>query len=281
MLAISQFQWFVPQNGYEAVDAAKGRAIVAGTWLDWITGMPARWYAPLREEPSLFKNFASLNPTENEFLAFANKYGWLGRGTATHGNVKSNESIDLWEFHHFKLRRAVALWEMSRRGDFKGLKKFLEWYPGNENGFPAGWHYDDQPYGTGRIPDLPGIPYREDDVFTPAVVRLQSMVNEKLEENSCPGIVHSSEGGRPSLQIIPKNLLGAMWLQLAAAMAGSKEYRACADCGKWFEISRDGRAGRGGTMRKLYCNSACKLRDFRRKKAEKITAKQTKSKRKK
>jgi hypothetical protein len=68
-------------------------------------------------------------------------------------------------------------------------------------------------------------------------------------------------------------LLSAAWLQLAQAIAGNHTYRACKECGDWFEISSrsDGR-----TARRLFCSDACKSRDYRRQRQAAVRGKSQK-----
>ena len=62
------------------------------------------------------------------------------------------------------------------------------------------------------------------------------------------------------LQITPKNLLAAMWLQFAQAVTGDKEYRQCKQCGKPFEISL---APEGMRKSREYCTDPCRFKAYR------------------
>ncbi len=63
------------------------------------------------------------------------------------------------------------------------------------------------------------------------------------------------------LQFMPTNLLGAIWLQFAQAISGSKKHRACAACGQRFEVSPD-----KFRKSKFYCGDACRARMYRSRK---------------
>jgi endogenous inhibitor of DNA gyrase (YacG/DUF329 family) len=95
----------------------------------------------------------------------------------------------------------------------------------------------------------------------PATFLVQRWINEKLEKNASPRLLFNPDLGTQVVNIVPHNLLGAMWLQLAEAIAGNKQHRPCKECGKWMEISteEDGRSAR-----RLFCSDACKSRDYRR-----------------
>jgi len=82
----------------------------------------------------------------------------------------------------------------------------------------------------------------------------------KLSGRPLPAETHMSR------MIVPKNLLGALWLQLENAIAGNIEYRNCKGCGSPFEVSV--LAGRSD---KWYCHDLCRckaLRERRKQAAE-------------
>jgi hypothetical protein len=71
-------------------------------------------------------------------------------------------------------------------------------------------------------------------------------------------VVLSAEGGaRPTMVLQPPNLLSAIYLQLATAVAGGNSIRACAECNKWFHT------GIGDKVRRsvaIFCSEECKNR---------------------
>ena len=66
-----------------------------------------------------------------------------------------------------------------------------------------------------------------------------------------------------STRILPHNLIGALWLQLALAVEQSKSYRQCFECAKWFEV-----APGVGRPEKQYCSDACRMRAYRKRKTD-------------
>lgn len=56
------------------------------------------------------------------------------------------------------------------------------------------------------------------------------------------------------IHIVPRSLLAAIWLQCARVLTVNPTFRACENCGKWFESSAD-------TKRKQtkYCSDSCKV----------------------
>jgi hypothetical protein len=99
---------------------------------------------------------------------------------------------------------------------------------------------------------------------------VQGWVNKKLEGQATPRLFHHLDLGQLVMQIVPSNLLAAMWLQLAHAIAGNKQYRACRECGNWFEISSE---DDGLTARREFCSDPCKSRDYRRRREQALALK--------
>jgi hypothetical protein len=240
-------------------------------------------YWPLRDEPSLFCNFCALDLTPENVLNFANHYGWLGIGggpaqlwwapveeeevTAHRLQAQEKREFDTqpealpdWHTAQSALRDPLNLWIMIKDRDIEGLSKMFQWSTEWQ-----GWQYrlvGDKCVPVGQAPQL-----EPNSILPAAAIALQRRINPWLESQTVPRIVYDPDAGTQLLKIVPRNLYGAMWLQLAGAVTGEKEYRACKDkaCGQWFEVSP---GQRGGTKRKVYCSTTCKVRDFRRSQEE-------------
>ena len=81
---------FAPDNqtGLSAEDRAETRFLVPNPM-----EVPHHWrYPPLRKNPTLYKEFASLEPTEEAYASFADQYGDLGLGVlidaSTHPDIE-------------------------------------------------------------------------------------------------------------------------------------------------------------------------------------------------
>lgn len=270
---VFDFRWSVPTGGFQWVESEKGKFLTDGglrsAFPDGVfQGQLLSVYSPLREEPALFRNFAAMTPNEESILAFANQYGVLGIAEPLAG-LKSGERLAGWISHHARLSHAIALWDMVCRRNEKGLAQFFQWDPN------AGrWRYSTGEGGQKMTPPA-GLEFQEGKVLLPASLQVQRQINAALEEWASPRVVYDLDIGRMVLRIVPKNLLGALWLQLADAVTGNKEYRSCIECGRWFGLSNE---RRGGTKRKVFCSSACKVRDYRRKKMEPKTTTKRKEK---
>jgi hypothetical protein len=110
-----------------------------------------------------------------------------------------------------------------------------------------------------------GIPNEPGDIISPARLLIQRWINEKLMKHASPRLLWNTDTGKQVIRIVPKNLLGAMWLQFARAMAGEASYRQCRACGKWITISTE---EHGHRKHRVFCSAACRQRDHRAKVAE-------------
>jgi hypothetical protein len=177
------------------------------------------------------------------------------------------------------MRQAVDLWDLVRARELASLGRHIRWQEGGE-GIREGWVYFPDP--DERDPTVAILPkggeddaghvfidtaadsLRAGDPLMPALSLVLGWVNEALEGDTSPRLLYDAERGRPALRVVPRCLLTAMWLQLAEAVAGDKEYRACKECGKWFELN--GKQGDRRTLRREFCSDRCKFKEYRRRK---------------
>ena len=80
-----------------------------------------RQYDPVRDHPALFRTFAEVAPSKEGILAFANRFGMLGKPRFTEntdpketGRIPGicGEPLSLWKEQISKLKQAVELWEL-------------------------------------------------------------------------------------------------------------------------------------------------------------------------
>ena len=62
-----------------------------------------------------------------------------------------------------------------------------------------------------------------------------------------------------ALFFVPQSLIGLMWLQLAQAVNGNKQYRQCLACKTWMLISRE-TAGKRSS--RSSCSNACRMKVY-------------------
>jgi hypothetical protein len=213
----------------------------------------------------------------NGIVDFANTYGLLGRSPAgyTRWLEVPEELIDDWDLHWVwseaisEMRNLVQLWDLLRARDHRRLKDHVRWegdsviydnHPELPAGSSVGHH------GPQKVVVIASRETRQDwfeyftpgDVITPAQFHLMAGINAWLQGLADPRLRWDEKQGRPVSKIVPSSLLGALWLQLHQAVAGQKEYRQCAVCQGWFEISpKVSRASR------RYCSDACRSQAYR------------------
>ena len=81
------------------------------------------------------------------------------------------------------------------------------------------------------------------------------------------GRMHFLPDRRVQLQIAPTTLLAAMWLQLAMAVSGNKDFLKCKFCEREIEIST---ASSGFRTNREFCSQSCKTKEYRRRKRKAI-----------
>jgi hypothetical protein len=277
-----QFQWPVPAGGYRWVDmrlpegVRDERVLVPGV----VGGLAGgKTYGPLNH-PGLFRDFADCPATEEAFLAFANKYGALempGEMWSPDLSGAPGEPFWLWMDAHSRLRQAITLWDVLERGDRDTLARLIR---REKDG--SGQEiivYDPLPDlprvmmprdGTARqfeaiAPEsaMEGGGYRElmrfaaGDLLFPARLFLTRVITRQLRARVLAELVYDFREGRPVLRLVPRTLLGCLWLQLAEAINSHRLFRQCAQCGGWFVIE--------GRQRKdaRFCGTPCRLRAYR------------------
>jgi len=104
--------------------------------------------------------------------------------------------------------------------------------------------------------------FRVGDCLMPAKYYLQKTVNENLRNRVSPQLLWNVRRNRPhglALFFVPQSLIGLMWLQLAQAVNGNKQYRQCLACKTWMLISRE-TAGKRSS--RFSCSNACRMKVY-------------------
>jgi hypothetical protein len=275
------FRWRVTEGGYRWEDlpilGREGREDEAKPTRVLTDGIPfgqpygRTEYSPLTVG-DLFLEFAATPATDDGILEFANQRGLLGEsvsvvwpkrpgGKSLH--LGSAEPRDLWRRSIEDMHRAVNLWQLASSRDAAGLARLLTW---KAEGANKGWFYRETPPAVGSLsaPVTPakGIPNEPGDIVTPARLLIQRWINASLLKHASPLLLWNPDSGKQVIRIVPKNLLGAMWLQFARAMAGEASYRQCKACGKWLTISTQ---DHGYNTNREFCSAACRQKDHRAK----------------
>ena len=203
--------------------ALSGHRWGEGGKLEPVRAWPVRQYAPL-EDTGLFRAFADTEPTEEGILAFANQYGMLG---ASLGARFSKEPEQMGPPNYDQLHD----WQLQ----IQTMQQAI-----------AAWQ---------RV--------REGTADKEEVQELQDTINHQLEWGASIRIVDDPRKGGMALEMRPFRLHGALWLQLAQAVAADREYRTCGTCGRWFAL--DPATARSN---RLFCSQACRSKAYRGRKEE-------------
>jgi hypothetical protein len=271
------FTWWLPNGGYrwEEYPDLEGdkRALVPKDGSG-----PGLWYLPLRDHTGLFREFAAIDGSADAVLRFANRYG------ALFGEHGRREPLRHWQVEVWRLQRTLTLWDLVRRHDLNTLAQHIVWegqgeesqvyydpYPITMDPDPLFAQLADTPplSGRSRSPSAVSISgprmddgwwerFKPGDVLLPAIAYIQLTVSLRLNEEVSPRLDYDPGQKTLRLQLAPKNLMRALWLQFAQAINADKEYRQCAECGKWYEVSPE-----VARTNRRYCSGACRSRALR------------------
>ena len=186
-------------------------------------------YRPMdRDHAALFQEFAELDYRSTEsILKFAKQYGGLGL-------VAQNQTVK------------VPI-PSNPPGAFRWHSAFGESY--------LQWAFE-------ICLMREGLRYAEDKPQeTGEFKRLKWLFDRHLQH--VQGRLGFGPTREPRLVLEPLTLISAMWLQLALAITGDKEFVACKFCRRLFEISTQ---QTGYRRHREFCSDSCKTKDYRKRK---------------
>jgi hypothetical protein len=247
-----RFTWRVARAGYQWVETKTGRFLCASDALrpdrHDVFDRYVTTYRPLEDRTGLFREFADLNPTEAGVLKFANRFGLLQRDDnltldSEFGLVSAHgEPLDLWSGEIKSLRSALSLWELIRSGKSSELRAELA--------------KRDLPLAVkGRLH------IEDDDPAMAALSPIQKVTDGRLLRNVETRLLFHEDSPRLGISLMPRDLLGAVWLQFAVAVDALKNFAKCAQCGAPFEVSRAPRTGKRPDA--LFCSTRCRVGNYR------------------
>jgi hypothetical protein len=236
---------------------------------------------PLEEDPSLHRKFASLEPTEESVLAFANGWGPL---KDAHRFCDNGEEFDemgetgfAWvgepvEFWHEQIRRMKALlglWDLLNSATERTLSQVIDLIrDGDDTMLDVEIRFKDYPelrwYHTFHERDWPGhIGFlRVRGTRELARMFLIELVNESLWGSCSPWLGIGEKPDAVTLRLSPHNLHAALWLMFAQEILGEKTLKQCPNCKSFFEIAKEGKERRRRSDKK-YCSPKCRAAAFR------------------
>jgi hypothetical protein len=251
-----------------------------------------RLYSPLAI-PELFREFAETRLSPDAILAFANKYGQLTINPRRRDPTRNldqrrwpqtipefGELHSNWVEEISALRRASRLWDALRKNDLSEVAKWVHLWRERTDSDSAFWGAaetqidDDNAWlfvelgdsdETIRLWWSPALIGPGDHSRCRRVMAWRSLllsVGHHLREHCGMAIEARNETDTEfSLRPAPKNLLGAMWWQLARAIAGEARYVKCKWCKRRIELST---GEFGSRSDRQFCSSSCKFKDHRK-----------------
>ena len=175
------------------------------------------------------------------------------------------------------MHHLVRLWQAATDGDLGVLSEYIKWKSDPTTKAVTSVSYEEPTSGLGIMkptrsfsliaselhrPELFGD-FTRGDYVGPALHALQAGINKILQKHPVnPRLLWDPNHRRMSLYLAPTSLLGAIWLQLAQAIQGNKQYRQCEQCLRWFEV--------GAQVREdaKFCKQSCRSKAYRERRKE-------------
>jgi len=200
----------------------------------------------------------------DSFIKFANKYGLLT-------NHSNGERIDyIWFFKLLEMHNSISFLRFIKDGDLEELEERIgtredgKFAIVNEYEFMEDGEIIESSYT--EIPTMGETSPRNRSEA--AYHYICSVVNKNLKDLLVTEIIPNRINTGTEMFVRPKNLLSALWLQLAHALSRNLEFKQCAACSTFFEVKSKKRK-----HQKIYCSERCRVRVGARKRREKEKAK--------
>ena len=228
------FSWPVTESGYAWEDNGMEPVLVAQR--PW----PTRRDEPTVQNSALFRTFAGLVPEPDAVLKFVARYGHLGEFVWVRGAKFDPARAGETDVLNASLLARTAL-EPARLG--RERPESLSFWVVQIEGMRAAHEVWDEIRAGRSDPDRMG------------------QVAEAIDRG-CRGRVecrfeYDRRNRTSEWSKIPLDLLGAIWLQFADAVAGDKQVRQCPVCSDWFVVA----PGRARTD-KQHCSLRCRQKAY-------------------
>lgn len=251
-----------------------------GDYREWANAIDRfNFIYPLRDS-AFFLQFAHLIPTPELLLAFSNRFGSLFDTDCAVPFTEMEYEVNVLYFW-------VTVWKQLRRGRLNddvlrclppedksdALTIFLQsgfvpWSPivkPEDYEEPPRAHHSNIILNDNTNSLVNVSAARLYDTFQFYAMMLLATLDDRL--NVFEHDVRLSRNSEPSegplrIDVVPRSLLGGIWTQFAAAVAGNLEFRSCFVCNTWFELSPE-----TNRTNRMYCSDACRTRAHRKRKA--------------
>lgn len=232
------FCWRVAEAGYAWETSGVERALVVKR--PW----PSRPEEPTVRHTALFRTFAGVAPEPDAVLEFASEYGHLGEFVWVQGGKFDPARARDTDALNASLLTRTSL-EPARLG--RERAETLSFWRGQIHAMRAAFDRWDGIQAGKVDPDEMG--------------QVVEVVSRGCEGRVESRFVYDSQNRTAGWVTTPLDLLGAMWLQFADAVAGGKRVRQCPVCADWFAVT-PGHA----RADKLLCSLACRQKAYRERK---------------
>jgi hypothetical protein len=221
---------------------------------------PTRAYYPVGKD-KVTTAFFDTAPTRQGFLTFANQWGPIMSTDPGEGSLL----LFTWRFAHRLLKHCAEVWQKikdAEGGDKEaraGLAGCFRWsekgviYAHDPNAAPG----LDEPLIAPNDPAFKAFkPGRDTTVLARLLVG--RMLTAGLGDETTPEMYVETQRKQKHKRILvrlrPRNLLGALWLTFAAAVADEVPYRHCQACKRYFPATR---------VDRVFCSAACRQANLR------------------
>jgi hypothetical protein len=209
-------------------------------------------YYPLDDNPTLFLDFADIEPTKEKILQFANQYGLLTESffnnfKESHRWLQRVDSLKLFRSEVWSMKSAVFLWELLKNSNIEELRKIIRWDFNNENkidGIHCEFTFEDSSgkFDSGFLISSDTNPqvfsrFIKDDPVLPSRVILQRIINKQLKKYPLNPRLLLDDRSNLQPYLYPTSLLAAMWYQLYQAISTNRKFKRCVYCNRWNDIT--------------------------------------------
>jgi hypothetical protein len=187
---------------------------------------------------------------------------------SSRSEVHTGETVLLWQAEIRAMREVWNLWLAANSGDPAVLSNRIKWPSGK-----AGNVLYDGPLDVGEYYQVGEDEWEWDcvigrsdefhagDLVQPALRVVGGQIRQRIQAVT-PDFRYDEDRQTFESVVAPRDLLSALWLQLADAVESQSEFRRCEQCGKWFPLPR-----RGGPQ-KEYCSEACRIKAAKKRRKE-------------
>lgn len=283
---LSTFSWSVPHfpNAFrfEECVLSEERPYAKELSLTWRDSEPTRQYSPFsgtESKESLYRTLASVPPTPEGILDFVRRYGRLGEGVERYarlpdGSLRMVEPLREWCQAVVRLGEAVRLWDLAQQGNRSELSKVIRWEGrGAVHYRPAPeirkFFFESETYPEEKLTIASLDRYTEylasfapGEVEAPAKCIVLRVVNGYLGRTAQPALLWDLKSRKVLQRYYPRSLLGAVYLQFAAAILSGRQSQVCPVCGRYFEVT-----ALSSRNDRQTCSNRCRVRAYRERQA--------------